>query len=276
FSLCRHLTHLELSAARGERPRPERDDPEVDLLRRRGLDHERRFLDRLHAQGLTVAVVPPLDAADGGPGTAAGLTWDAMKAGAAVIHQATFFDGRWSGTADFLLRVDGRSSDLGPYSYEPADAKLAREARPPVLLQLCVYAELQQHRGACLARQLRVGGLVGVRAEVAGSAVHAQEEIGGARPAPIEERGLMDHGRARLHRVPGQPGGRSRPAVCGVERRYDGHREALCVQPVEEPPLVVEAAAPQQIDLGVVALRPGALTPRRRQLEVGEVAAEAE
>ena len=141
FSLCRHLTRLELSAARGERPRPERDDPEVDLLRRRGLDHERRFLDRLHAQGLTVAVVPPLDAADVGPGTAAGLTWDAMKAGAAVIHQATFFDGRWSGTADFLLRVDGRSSDLGPYSYEPADAKLAREARPPVLLQLCVYAE---------------------------------------------------------------------------------------------------------------------------------------
>ena len=141
FSLCRHLTALELSAGRGELPRPRRDDPEVDLLRRRGLDHERRFLDGLRAEGRTVTVVPPLDAAEGGLARAEALTLEAMRAGAAVIHQAAFFDGRWSGTADFLLRVDGRSSALGPFSYEPADAKLAREARPPVLLQLCAYAE---------------------------------------------------------------------------------------------------------------------------------------
>ena len=140
FSLCRHLTGLELSAARGERTRPLREDPEVDLLRRRGLDHERRFLDRLRMEGRTVTVLPRLDAADGGLAQAEALTLEAMRGGAAVIHQATFFDGRWSGTADFLLRVDGASA-LGPFSYEPADAKLAREARPPVLLQLCAYAE---------------------------------------------------------------------------------------------------------------------------------------
>ena len=141
FSLCRHLTGLELSAARGERARPARPDPEIDLLRRRGLDHERRFLDGLRAEGRTVAVVPPLDPADGGLAHAEALTLDAMGSGVAVVHQAAFFDGRWSGTADFLLRVDGTPSALGPFSYEPADAKLAREVRPAVLLQLCAYAE---------------------------------------------------------------------------------------------------------------------------------------
>jgi predicted RecB family nuclease len=141
YSLCRHLTGLELAAARDGRPRPERDDPEIDLLRRRGLDHERRFLDALRAEGRTVAVVPRLDAADGDLAQAEALTREAMRSGVDVVHQAAFFDGRWSGTADFLLRVNGRSSAFGPFSYEPADAKLARDARPPVVLQLCAYAE---------------------------------------------------------------------------------------------------------------------------------------
>jgi predicted RecB family nuclease len=141
FSLCTHLTSLELLAAAGERCRPERVDPEVDLLRRRGLDHERRFLEGLRAEGRTVAEVPRLDVADGGLARAEELTREAMRAGVGAVYQATFFDGRWFGTADFLLRVDGTPSALGPFSYEPADAKLARDVRPAVLLQLCAYAE---------------------------------------------------------------------------------------------------------------------------------------
>jgi uncharacterized protein len=141
FSLCRHLTHLERSAAAGARARPERQDPELDLLRRRGYDHERVFLDGLRAEGRTVAVVPHADEGDGGLAQAEALTLQAMRGGADAIYQAAFFDGRWSGTADFLLRVDGKASALGPFAYEPADAKLAREARPAVLLQLCAYAE---------------------------------------------------------------------------------------------------------------------------------------
>ena len=34
---------------------------------------------------------------------------DAMRRGVDVVYQATFFDGRWRGHADFLLRVDGPS-----------------------------------------------------------------------------------------------------------------------------------------------------------------------
>jgi len=48
-----------------------------------------------------------------------------MRAGPKVIFQAAFFDGRWRGYADFLLRVE-HSSKLGDFSYEVLDTKLAR------------------------------------------------------------------------------------------------------------------------------------------------------
>lgn len=44
FSLCRHLTALELAVARGERPAASAPDPELDLFARRGRDHERGIL----------------------------------------------------------------------------------------------------------------------------------------------------------------------------------------------------------------------------------------
>ena len=52
----------------------------------------------------------------------------AMRDGADIIYQGTFFDGRWRCHPDFLNRVD-RPSKLGDYSYEVADAKLARKAK---------------------------------------------------------------------------------------------------------------------------------------------------
>ncbi len=48
-----------------------------------------------------------------------------MRAGAEVIYQATFARDGWRGRADFLIRVD-EPSDLGAWSYEPYDTKLAR------------------------------------------------------------------------------------------------------------------------------------------------------
>src|SRR5260370_9378863 len=79
-------------------------------------------------------------------GTVVGLaqahdqTVAAMRDGVDVIYQGTFFDGRWRCHPDFLLRVD-RPSQLGSYSYEVADAKLARKAKAAAGLQCCVYAE---------------------------------------------------------------------------------------------------------------------------------------
>ena len=65
-----------------------------------------------------------------------------MRAGAEVIYQGVLFDGvRWRGHSDFLQRVE-RPSELGSFSYEVADTKLARRVKPYFLLQLCFYSEL--------------------------------------------------------------------------------------------------------------------------------------
>jgi uncharacterized protein len=141
FWLCRHLTALERAVARGERAAAARPDPELDLFTRRGREHERGVLERLRAEGRRVDEVTVVgegrDALEGG----ARLTLEAMRAGADVIYQATFFDGHRGGVADFLWRRDDRPSRLGPFSYEPADAKLARHVKPAVVLQLCACAE---------------------------------------------------------------------------------------------------------------------------------------
>ena len=55
-------------------------------------------------------------------------TLEAMRAGADVVFQAALFDGRRLGYADFLRRVE-RPSDLGEWSYEVWDTKLARHAK---------------------------------------------------------------------------------------------------------------------------------------------------
>ncbi|HET9847246.1 MAG TPA: hypothetical protein VFR68_01660, partial [Candidatus Dormibacteraeota bacterium] len=51
FLECEHLTQQELKAARGEIKRPDRQDPELDLLTRRGVEHEAKQLARLRAEG---------------------------------------------------------------------------------------------------------------------------------------------------------------------------------------------------------------------------------
>ena len=70
-------------------------------------------------------------------------TLAAMQRGEDVIFQATFFDGRWLGYADFLLRREApeRPSVWGPYHYEVADTKLARHVKAGAVLQICSYVE---------------------------------------------------------------------------------------------------------------------------------------
>src|SRR6267143_6517612 len=106
FLECEHLTQLELSAARGELKRPEREDPELELLARRGLEHETQHLDGLRATNVRIVEFAFPDGTLASLQEAHAQTVAAMREGADVIYQATFFDGRWRCHADFLLRVD--------------------------------------------------------------------------------------------------------------------------------------------------------------------------
>src|SRR5207302_3614432 len=140
FLECEHLTQQELAAARGEIGRPERKDPELEVLTKRGLEHEARHLVELRTSHQTVVEFPFPEGSITGLTQAHDQTVAAMREGVDVIYQGTFFDGRWRCHPDFLLKVD-KPSKLGDYSYEVADAKLARKAKAAAVLQCCVYAE---------------------------------------------------------------------------------------------------------------------------------------
>ena len=141
FLACGHLTALDLSRARGELTIEPEQGADAELLARKGDEHERRYLEFLKAAGQEVWEIPGGDGSPPSLESAVAATEEAMRAGAEVIYQATFLREGLRGHADFLFRVE-RPSGLGPYSYEVADTKLARRAKPYFILQLSFYSEL--------------------------------------------------------------------------------------------------------------------------------------
>ena len=138
YLACEHLATLSLAEARGELTRPPFDNDQAELIFRKGREHEEAYLRRLEAEGKSVARIdlrPDYDWA-----RAAHDTVEAMRAGVDVVYQAALVSEGWRGSADFVQRVD-TPSDLGPWSYEALDTKLARHAKPAYILQLCFYSE---------------------------------------------------------------------------------------------------------------------------------------
>jgi predicted RecB family nuclease len=130
FLECEHLTQLELAVAASELERPADENPQADLVKRKGDEHEAAYLAALLAEDREVVTI----AHDWDLDVAARATREAMAAGADVIYQACFVEGGWRGFADFVeRRPDGR--------YEVVDTKLARHSKPAYVLQLCFYSE---------------------------------------------------------------------------------------------------------------------------------------
>ena len=160
YLACEHLTELERAAMAGLVERPMRADPELDVIRKRGFEHEQRYVADLTAEGRRITSIL-LDGSieDDGERLSASAyeTLQAMASGADVVYQATFFDGTWRGHADFLLRVDDpkRQSAWGPYHYEVADTKLARHVKASAVLQICSYVDqLERIQGVLMTRKV--------------------------------------------------------------------------------------------------------------------------
>jgi uncharacterized protein len=137
FLECGHLLSLELARNPGT-PRAPRD-AQAELLGEKGAEHERAWLERFRADGRQIVSIDSAGRerdwlAD------AERTAAAMRAGAEVIYQGVLVEGHWRGISDFLVRVT-RPSDLGAWSYEAWDTKLARRSKPYFVLQLCFYTE---------------------------------------------------------------------------------------------------------------------------------------
>ncbi len=136
YSGCKHLTQLDKQHARGEIADPEvYPNPVLQMLRDKGIEFESAHLKALKEQGKTVVEISVDDP------HAEKNTTDAMKAGVDVIYQARLKEeGKWSGWADFLMKVD-RPSALGDWSYEVWDTKLANETKAGTILQIGLYSE---------------------------------------------------------------------------------------------------------------------------------------
>jgi uncharacterized protein len=177
FLECEHLVALELEVARGRRERPRADNPQAELIRRKGEEHEAAYLESLRAAGKSV--VEPRDAAE---------AEEMIRAGEVeVIYQPVFRDpAGWTGRADFLeRRHDG--------TYEVVDTKLARHAKPYYILQLCFYSEqvarIQESVPAHMHVVLGSGERVSFRPEEFGAyyrRVRARLERFVARPPATE------------------------------------------------------------------------------------------
>ena len=112
---CAHVTTLDLLALDGRDGRDDTGGPgllratspddALQLVCRKGTEHESAYLQRLRSAGLSVAEIPTRFDLEGRRQAEAD-TLAAMRAGVDVVYQATFFDGRWRGHADFLLRTD--------------------------------------------------------------------------------------------------------------------------------------------------------------------------
>ena len=237
FLECGHLTNLEMQAVAGliHKP-PQREDPEVQLLQRRGHAHEARYIEHLRAGGREV--VEADSDWDHSFEDRAKATEELMRTGADVIYQATVFDGRWLGFPDFLLRKGGppppvsriygirrRASKpetvaegseiargdsdrmeqaesptggLGTdWHYEVADTKLAHVAKASALIQIASYVE-------------QIERIQGVRPEKV-YVVTGGKRSGGARLPDGRDDGLLPPRQAALR-------GR-----LGQGRRPDGH-----------------------------------------------------
>ena len=136
FLECEHLTALDF-ARDPTTPRGPRD-PQTELLAEKGAEHERAWLEHFRDERRDIAVID----ADGERDWLldAERTIAAMRRGAGLIYQGVFIDGEWHGVSDFLVRVE-RPSNLGAWSYEAWDTKLARRSKPYFVLQLCFYTE---------------------------------------------------------------------------------------------------------------------------------------
>ncbi|MBV8343486.1 MAG: TM0106 family RecB-like putative nuclease, partial [Candidatus Eremiobacteraeota bacterium] len=139
---CKRLSELESLVARHKLPEPDEPDERTALIRRKGEEHELAYLAAMREKYAgEVVEFTRSEAGIEAYRQAERETLEAMRRGAPIIYQATFFDGQFLGHADFLRRIDDAPSHLGSYSYEVIDTKLGLSARPYYLVQLCNYSE---------------------------------------------------------------------------------------------------------------------------------------
>jgi predicted RecB family nuclease len=157
---CEHLTTLDLVDL--ETPLTKTADSEqARLIQDKGYAHEAAFLDVLKIRhGSVINIAETKSTLQ----QKVSATLQAMRDGYEIIFQATLRDGCLIGHADFLRKVS-HISNLGDWSYEVLDTKLARSAKAKFIIQLGFYSALLAKAQGLTPRQMHV--ILGDRTEVA-------------------------------------------------------------------------------------------------------------
>lgn len=150
FMGCTHATALDLRQLVEPVTFPP-DDEQAKLLQQKGIEHEIAYLEQLRVQGLTIIEID----GDGGIAEKYRRTLEALQKGPDVIYQGAFLHDPWQGYSDFLLKVD-QPSNLGNYSYEVADTKLSRSAKPKHILQMCIYCDILAREQGLMPERMHV------------------------------------------------------------------------------------------------------------------------
>jgi predicted RecB family nuclease len=141
---CEYALLREFDARLGWGPGVTVDDELLTRSAALGDEHERRRLNQLREEfGDAVIVIGRPAYTVAGFTAAATATQRAVASGAPVVYQATMFDGRFVGFADFVVR-DGQH-------YRVSDTKLARSAKVTGLLQLAAYTDTLSRAGIPVA-----------------------------------------------------------------------------------------------------------------------------
>lgn len=198
-SRCEYALLREFDARLGRGPGVTVDDELLTRTAALGDKHERRRLNELREEfGDAVVVIGRPAYTVAGFTAAATATQRAIASGAPVVYQATMFDGRFVGFADFVIR-DGQH-------YRVSDTKLARSAKVTGLLQLAAYADTLNHAGIPVAPEAEL---------VLGNGTAVRYRIDELIPVYLEQR-------ARLQRL------LDNHHVCGTPVRWDDEQVRAC------------------------------------------------
>jgi predicted RecB family nuclease len=137
---CEFAALRKLDERLGRVPKLEVENAFLDRAARLGNEHEERVLEQYRQRfgAGVVEIGPPVEYTRTGLEEQHARTIAALHAGVDVVAQAGFFDGRFHGRADFLVREGGVG---GRPRYAVVDAKLTRTAKSPAVMQVAAYAD---------------------------------------------------------------------------------------------------------------------------------------
>ena len=144
FTQCKYLTKNDIlfikKEGKGKELKKFATAGDLKLVMKKGDEHERKHLNLFKDKYSNYKIINKNKKTEKEQFRE---TVAAIKEGKEMINQAFFMDedGKFRGYADFLIKVN-TESDLGPWSYEVYDTKIARNPKPLHVLQITAYSEM--------------------------------------------------------------------------------------------------------------------------------------